>query len=98
MRLLSAVLIALTAANASAVCAQGSPRPRDPSSRPAYQQGHSPNYPFDRQGGIQLDASALLAEPGPLPLAEREPAPVNRPMFSDGWTRDGFGGRPGGWR
>ncbi|WP_158600905.1 hypothetical protein [Teichococcus wenyumeiae] len=46
--------------------------------------------------GLQLDVTALL-EP-PLPMAE--PPPQRRPMFSNGWTQDGFGGRPEaeGWR
>ncbi len=43
---------------------------------------------------LQLDATALL-EPPPPPA---EPPPQQRPMFSNGWTRDGFGGQPRGWR
>jgi hypothetical protein len=48
--------------------------------------------------GIQIDATPLLMDPPPPGPAEREPRPTQRPMFSDGWTRDGFGGRPSGWR
>lgn len=44
---------------------------------------------------IQLDATALLEPPPPPPA---EPPPQQRPMFSNGWTRDGFGGQPRGWR
>jgi hypothetical protein len=66
--------------------------PRGPA--PAHDRG----FPFSRSGGfsdLQLDITALL-EP-PLPVPDPPPSPP-RPMFSNGWTRDGFGGQPGGWR
>jgi hypothetical protein len=47
-------------------------------------------------GGLQLDITSML-EAMP-PAAEEAPPPPRRPMFSDGWTCDGFGGRSGAWR
>jgi hypothetical protein len=48
-----------------------------------------------QQGELQLDVTTLLEQwtPQPAPMAR-----TNGPMFSDGWTRDGFGGQRGGWR
>jgi hypothetical protein len=43
----------------------------------------------------QLDVTPLLLEPPPPPA---EPPRQRRPMFSQGWTRDGFGTQSGGWR
>ncbi len=46
---------------------------------------------------LQLDATALLLAPPP-PM-EEPPPPQQRPMFSNGWTRDGFGTQQQrGWR
>jgi hypothetical protein len=42
---------------------------------------------------LQLDATVLLEPPPPA-----EPPPRQRPMFSNGWTRGGFGGQPREWR
>jgi hypothetical protein len=80
-------------------------RAQDPSwHQPAFNSAHGPAPARDRSvslprtGGftdLQLDVTALL-EP-PLPVPDPPPSPP-RPLFSNGWTRDGFGGRPGGWR
>ena len=43
----------------------------------------------------QLDVTPLLLEPPPPPA---EPPAQRRPMFSQGWVRDGFGTQSGGWR
>jgi hypothetical protein len=46
---------------------------------------------------MQMDVTAILEaplQPEPEPPLQGRPPP----MFSDGWTRDGFGGQPGGWR
>jgi hypothetical protein len=97
MRLFPATLAVLMTLS-GAVSAQGWNGPSEPARRSHQQNGLNPNHPVNAYGGVQIDASALLAEPSQPGAAEREPAPVNRPMFSNGWTRDGFGGRPGGWR
>lgn len=97
MRLFPAALAVLLSVSTT-VSAQGWQGRPEAGRRPAAQNGMNPNRPANAYDGVQIDASALLAEPSPPSAAEREPAPVNRPMFSNGWTRDGFGGRPGGWR
>jgi hypothetical protein len=54
----------------------------------------APAMPISPYGGLQLDVTALLEQPPPPEPAARQ----HTPMFSNGWTRDGFGGQPRGWR
>jgi hypothetical protein len=79
--------------------AQGRPWPdRFEASRPPLPPSRRGSDLFQQvaPGGLQLDVTGLLEA---LPPPEEEaPPPTRRPMFSDGWTRDGFGGRPGAWR
>lgn len=60
----------------------------------AWRERNSQVFQPSGLNGLQLDVTALLEPPLPMP----EPQPQRRPMFSDGWTRDGFGGRPEEWR
>lgn len=65
----------------------------------AHQPRSIPTYRPDAVGSasqplLQLDVTGLLEAPPP----PTEPPPQQKPMFSNGWTRDGFGGQPRGWR
>jgi hypothetical protein len=45
---------------------------------------------------VMVDVTPLL-DPAYQDMPE-PPLPPRRPMFSRGWSRDGFGGQQGGWR
>lgn len=100
MRLIPAAFLALCALAASPVAAQGAGfhRQGPPPAHSGRGPDRQPDRAYPRHDGIQLDVGGLWLEPAPPSPAEREPDPVRRPMFSDGWTRDGFGTQRGGWR